>query len=96
MPVVLVHQGPTLTQERYDEVVRRLSGKDHMETPGDWPVQGLLAHITGQGDDGFRVVDLWESEDAARRFGDRLTPGLEEVGVKEQPEVYPAYVYVTA
>jgi hypothetical protein len=96
MPVVLVSQGPTITQERYDEAVRRLSGKGRMETPGDWPVEGLLAHIAGQSEGGFRVVDVWESEDACRRFGDRLTPILEEVGIKEQPEIYPAYVYVTA
>jgi hypothetical protein len=96
MAIVLVHQGPTVTQERYDEVVRRLSGKSRMEAPGDWPVAGLLAHVAGPGEGGFRVVDVWESEDAARRFGDRLMPVLEEVGIKEQPEVYPAYVFVSA
>jgi len=32
MAVVLVHQGPTVTQERYEEVVRKLSGgKSRME-----------------------------------------------------------------
>ena len=34
MAVVLVQQGPTLTQEKYDEVVRRFSGgKGRMESP---------------------------------------------------------------
>jgi hypothetical protein len=97
MPVVLVHQGPTITQERYEEAVRRLSGgKSHMETPGDWPVEGLLAHIAGQGEHGFRVVDVWESEDACRQFGDRLMPILEEIGIKEQPEMYSAHTFVSA
>jgi hypothetical protein len=97
MPVVLVHQGPTITQERYEEAVRRLTGgKSRMETPADWPVGGLLVHIAGQGESGFRVVDVWESEDACRRFGERLTPILEEIGIKEQPEMYPTHTFVSA
>ena len=97
MPVVIVQEGPTFTQERYEEVVRRLSGgKGRMETPGDWPVEGLLVHIAGQGEHGFRVVDVWESEDAFHRFGDRLVPVLEEVGVKEGVEVYSPHTFVSA
>ena len=50
MAVVLVHQGPTVTQERYDETVRRLTEgrKDRMESPSDWPVEGLLVHVAGE------------------------------------------------
>jgi hypothetical protein len=97
MPVVLVHQGPTLTQERYEETVRRLTGgKSHLESPADWPVPGLLVHAAGQGDDGFRVIDVWESEDACRRFGDMLAPILADIGVKEQPELYPAHSFASA
>ncbi len=97
MPVVIVHQGPSLTQERYEETVRRVSGgKRRMESPEDWPVEGLLVHATGQGANGFRVVDVWESEEAFRRFGETLVPILEEIGVEEQPEVYPAHTFVSA
>jgi hypothetical protein len=97
MTVVLVHQGPTVTQERYEEAVRRLSGgKSRMETPADWPVEGILVHIAGQGERGFRVVDVWESEDAARRFGDQLGPILEEVGITDAPEIYTTHTFVSA
>lgn len=96
MPVVLVHQGPTLTQERYEETVRILAGKSRMETPADWPVEGLLVHAAGQGENGFRVVDVWESEDAARRFGEKLMPVLQEAGVNEQPEIYQTHTFVSA
>lgn len=97
MPVVLVHQGPTVTQERYEEIVRKLTGgKSRLETPADWPVEGLLAHATGQGKDGFRVIDLWESEDAATKFGEVLRPILQEVGVTDPPEIYPAHTFVSA
>jgi hypothetical protein len=84
MSVVLVHQGPTLTREKYDEIVQRLTDrKSRMESPSDWPVEGLLVHAAGQGPQGFRVVDVWESEESCNRFGEVLGPILEEVGVDE-------------
>jgi hypothetical protein len=97
MTVVLVHQGPTITQERYEEVVRRLTdGKSRLESPSDWPVAGLLAHAAGQGRSGFRVVDVWESEEACNQFGEVLAPILREVGIEEEPELYQAHAFVSA
>ena len=96
MAVVLVHQGPGLTRENYDEVVRRLAGKSKMESPSDWPAEGLLVHAAGEGNNGFRVVDVWESEEAAQRFGEKLTPVLEEIGITTDVEVYPAHSFVSA
>lgn len=57
---------------------------------------GLLAHIAGQADSGFRVIDVWESEEAFGRFGEVLVPILRELGVEGRPEVYPAHTFVTA
>jgi hypothetical protein len=96
MPVVLVHQGPTLTRESYEKIVRKLVGKNRVESPADWPVEGLLMHIAGEGEHGFRVVDVWESEEACRQFGDQLRPVLEELGVTEVPELYQAHTFVSA
>lgn len=96
MPVVAVFHSPSLTQEQYEESVRRLTGgKSPLESPDDWPAEGLLAHVAGQGESGFRVVDVWESEDALRRFGERLMPILQEIGVEGRPEVYPAHTFVS-
>jgi hypothetical protein len=96
--VVLVHQGSGLTREQYEETVSRLTGgqKRRMESPADWPVEGLLAHAAGEGPSGFRVVDVWESEEACRRFGEHLEPILREVGVQAQAEIYPADTFVSA
>ncbi len=97
MSVVLVHQGPSLTQEKYEETVRRLTGgKSRVESPSDWPVEGLLMHVAGQSPQGFRVVDVWESEEACNRFGETLAPILQEVGIDAQPELYPAVAFVSA
>ncbi|GAB4048584.1 hypothetical protein [Catellatospora paridis] len=97
MPVVLVHEGPTVTKERYDELVRRLTGgKSRMESIADWPVEGLLVHVAGQSEQGFRVVDVWESEDACRRFADKLMPLMAEVGIMDQAVLYPPHAFVSA
>jgi thiamine pyrophosphate-dependent acetolactate synthase large subunit-like protein len=97
MPVVAVFQSPSLTQERYEESVAKLAGgKSRMESPADWPVEGLLAHVAGQGANGFRVVDVWESEEAFQRFGETLMPVLQDVGVQGEPEVYPTHTFVSA
>ena len=96
MAIVLVHQGSGLTKESYEEAVRRLTGKTRLESSADWPVEGLLAHAAGEAEGGFRVVDVWESEEAAQRFGETLIPILQEVGVEAQPEMYPAHTFVSA
>jgi hypothetical protein len=96
VPIVAVFQSPSLTQQRYEESVRRLTGgKSRLESPADWPVNGLIAHIAGEGENGFRVVDVWESEDAFRRFGETLMPVLQEIGVEGQPEIYPSHTFVS-
>lgn len=96
MPVVLVHQGAGLTKESYEDVVRKITGGSGLSSPADWPVEGLLVHAAGEGPNGFRVVDVWESEDAAARFGEKLGPVLQEVGVTAEPEIYPAHTFVSA
>lgn len=97
MPVVLVHQGPTLTRERYEEAVKKVTGgKSRAETVADWPVEGLLMHVAGQGVGGFRVIDVWESEEAVAKFGQILIPILQDLGVTDQPEIYPAHTFLAA
>ncbi|MBI3048547.1 MAG: hypothetical protein HYY76_09595 [Acidobacteria bacterium] len=97
MPVVAVFQSPSLTREKYEQSVLKVTGgKSRVETPADWPVKGLLVHVAGQGEQGFRVVDVWESEEAFRRFGEKLVPILQAVGVEGRPEIYPAHTFVSA
>jgi hypothetical protein len=94
VPVVAVFEG--LTQEQYEVSVRKLTGKERVESPADWPVPGLLAHIAGQGEGAFRVVDVWESQQALDAFAAELMPILGEAGVQGQPEVYSAHSFVSA
>ena len=94
MPVVLIVEG--VEQELYEESIRRLMGKERAESPSDWPVEGLLSHAAGESPSGFRVVDVWESQEACEAFGQHLRPVLEEIGITDPPEMYPAETFVSS
>ena len=96
MPVVLIHHGPTVTAENYRATAQKLAGKDKMESVSDWPVGGILFHSAGESPSGFRVVDVWESQEACDAFGQHLGPILEEVGITDPPEMYPAETFVSS
>ena len=97
MAIVAIFQSPDLTREKYEATVRLLTGgkRTRMESVADWPVKGLLVHAAGQGEKGFRVVDVWESEEAFRKFGEKLQPILKQVGLEGAPEVYPVHAFVS-
>jgi hypothetical protein len=97
MLIMAVHQTPSLTQERYEEVVRRLTnGKSRFESSSDLPFDGLLVHLAGQGRDGFCVVDIFASEEAVENFRQVMGSMPQEVGIEEPPEFFPAHTFVSA
>jgi hypothetical protein len=97
MPVVAIFQGATLTREKYEASVRELTGgRPTVEKPSDWPVEGLLLHVAGETAHGFRVIDVWKSEEAFQRFAEALAPVMAKLGLEEPPEVYPVHTFVSA
>ena len=95
MYVLAVHQTPSLTRERYEEVVRRLTnGKSRFESLSDLPIEGVLVHATGQGKNGFYVVDVFESEEAVERFNEAMGSIPREVGIEQPPDFFPAHTFV--
>jgi len=95
MIVVAVHQTPSLTQERYEEVVRRLTnGKSRFESVSDVPFDGVLVHAAGQGKNGFCVIDVFESEAAVERFNEVMASIPREVGIEQPPDFFPAHTFV--
>jgi hypothetical protein len=75
-PAVVVFQAPKFDRERYERTVFKITdGKSRVESPADWPVEGLSAHAAGESPSGFRVVDVWESEEAFARFRRETRPG---------------------
>jgi hypothetical protein len=95
--ILAFHQTPTLTRERYEEVVHRLTnGKARIETPADLPFEGLVFHAAGEGPDGFCVFDVFESEDAVEAFRSALGTIPREVGIDEPPKFFPAHTVMRA
>jgi hypothetical protein len=96
MVILAVHQTPSLTQDKYEEVVRRLTGgKSRIESLDDLPFQGLLFHAAGQAKDGFCILDVFECEEAVTRFNAAIREIAQDVGIEEPPEFFSAHTYVT-
>jgi hypothetical protein len=71
--ILRIVQPPMLTAEVYDAVNAKMGVDGHQP-------DGLLMHSAGIVDGNWQIVDVWESEEHARRFDtERLTPAVEEV-----------------
>jgi hypothetical protein len=93
--ILALHRAPSLTRERYEEVVRRLTnGKVPVESVSELPFEGLLFHAAGESENGFCVMDVFESEAAVERFREAVTSIAEEVGIEQPPEFFPAHTFV--
>ena len=94
MPILMVHDSPGGTKEQYDEVCARLNDGGSLNSLSDWSVEGILSHAAGPTDDGWRVVDVWESEEAFQRFGEVIGPLLQEVRMPGEPRLFPLHNFV--
>lgn len=97
MLILAVHETPTLTQEKYEKVVRRLTnGKSRIESRSDLPFDGLLVHAAGKGPNGFFIFDVFESEEAVERFRAAMGTIPDQVGIQEPPKFFPAHTVFVA
>ena len=95
MLIMAVHQTPTLTRERYEAVVRRLTGKPRLESGSDLPFDGLVVHVAGQGRNGFCVVDVFESQEAVDAFNLAMGSIPRDVGIEEPPDFFPVHTFIS-
>lgn len=97
MLILAMHETPTLTQERYEQVVRRLTnGKSRIDSRSDLPFDGLLVHAAGEGPNGFFIFDVFESEEAVESFRAAMGTIPGEVGIEEPPKFFPAHTVFVA
>ena len=93
--IVAIHQGPSLTAERYEEVVSRLTGgKRRFESASDLPFEGLMVHAAAQTEMGFAIFDVFDSQQAVERFNSAMRTIPREVGIEEPPRFYPAHTFI--
>jgi len=72
-----------VTIEQYDQMNERIG-----LLPGGPASPQELFHWVTKTDDGFRVVDVWESREAFEKFGrEKLGPIYAEVGVAPPAEI---------
>ncbi len=91
MPIAMLVDNSQASQEIYDKV------RDQIGL--DKPAGGMV-HVAGPSPNGGgRVIELWESEEDARRFlKERLGPALQAAGVSgppPQPQFWPVHNYMT-
>ena len=86
MSVAIVFNAAGCTQAQYDQVQKELH-------PDKKPPAGMLFHVAGPTSEGWRVVEVWESQEAADRyFQTTLGAALQKAGIEAvRPDVFPAY-----
>lgn len=92
MTFMRMFDNPNVTQEMYDAASAQIG-----VTADNMP-DGAVLHAAGAGPDGgWRVVEIWESEEAARRFDEeRVEPVLRSVGIERPaPQTWTLHRVVT-
>ena len=81
MATIMLMHWREATSDQYDEVRQKVRWDE--DTPA-----GAKLHVSGFGDDGLHVTDVWESEQAFNDyFQQRLAPVIQEIGIQGQPDV---------
>jgi hypothetical protein len=66
-----------VTQEQFDAV------NEHVDPAGNRPA-GLIFHASGPIDEGWGVIDFWESRAAFDAFSSRIEQSVQAAGVELQ------------
>ena len=89
MAVAMMVDNPEGSQEAYDRVRARL---------GLEKAAGGIFHVAGPSPNGgWRVIEVWESEEDAKRFvKERLLPAFEALGAPPPPppQFWPVHNYM--
>jgi len=72
MAVAFLQELPGTTQEQYDQVREAFRGKT---------AEGRIFHVAGPMEGGWRIVDVWESQEAVNKFFQELGPAAQAAGM---------------
>jgi len=83
MALAFLIEIPGMTAEQGAAVLRELGLTDR-------PVAGQVLHIEGPMEGGYRVVDVWESQEVFQTFiGEQLAPAFQRAGMTFPAELQP-------
>ncbi len=95
MAIGVIFNFPGGTTDQYDEVCRALNNGQLMRSLADWPGGGCLSHAAGATPSGLCVLDVWESAEKFRAFGEKLMPVIQQAGLEaDEPIIFPAHNFV--
>ena len=76
MAICLIVENPDQSQEQGEQVLA------HVRSTGPVPPEGARLMLAGPANPGWRVISVWDSEDARDQFfADRLAPAYREAGL---------------
>jgi quinol monooxygenase YgiN len=86
MAIAVIVELPS--KEAYESLTETMFG-----TKRPPAVDGCMIHTMGKGPNGYRVVDVWESQEAFDTFmNDKLMPAVEEAGMSDMTRTRPEIV----
>ena len=86
MAIAVIAEIPS--KEAYETVTEQMFGTKRAPA-----VDGCMIHTMGRGPNGFRVIDVWESQDAFDSFmNDKLMPAMQEAGMDDMVGTPPEIV----
>ena len=91
MPIAMMVDNPEGSQEVYDKVREHLGLEDK-------PAGGIFHAAGPSPNGGWRVIEVWESEEALNRFyEEQLAPAFEAVGMsgRPEPQMWQIHSYMT-
>ena len=83
MAITLLFEPKAGADLQYDSVMK------DMKDQGIWPPEGMTYHVASGAGADFKVFEVWESEQHARNFGERLKPILQKYKIELSGEPRP-------
>lgn len=93
MAVGMLLAGEGVTEESYKQLTEEMFGRFPM--PEDQSPDGLILHSAGQGQQGWYIYDIWESQEHFQRFvEEKLGPASASIdaaggSASPQPQFFP-------
>ena len=84
MAFARMYNNPNLRKEQYDGMIAKMGVSSE-----NFP-DGAVLHFAGEtSDGGWRVIEVWESEEQARAWDAKLDPALVAAGIKRPvPDIW--------
>ena len=79
MAIAMLAEIPGLTREQYEAVVKKVNQSGSPE--------GVILHAGGPTEGGYRIVEVWESRQAADAFYGSEQYRAATAGIETQPEI---------